>query len=202
MSDESDKGPGGETVSTEARAPEMPLVFVKGGTTSSAHDALLARQIAEANARRADADKERQAVKSGAKIYTNKLTEHGRVPQAYVLLDYLTSRGEKRYEFGEAVRCLADVVMMDPLDPSELTLILVCPECMERMPPGSQQFCQIQIRQKNRAWHLDTSKAGELIVFEKRPYKSAGVVMESERFSCPQCGWAARIDKNRVWPER
>lgn len=173
--------------------------FVRGGTTSSLHDAHLAKSIFEAEERRKAADADN--AKQGAKIYTNKLTEHGNVPKVYVLLDYLTSRGEPLYDHGLPVQCLADVVILNPDDPNELTLILVCPACMARMPPGSQQFCQIQIRQGNRAWHLDQRTAGTPIPFEGHFYMSAGVVMESERFTCPQCTWTARIDKNRVWPE-
>jgi hypothetical protein len=90
-------------------------------------------------------------------------------------------------------------VGLDPMKPLELTLVLVCPRCQERMPQGQ---CQIQVRQSNRIWHLDPSTAGSLIVFEGHPYRSAGTVMESEKFTCPRCAWQARIDKNRVWPEQ
>jgi hypothetical protein len=180
------------------RAPEG---FVRGGTTSFGHDMLLQKSIAEADARRAEADEERGYVKDGAKVYTNKFSRHGEAPQAYVLLDYMTDRGEPLYDHGVPVQCLADIQMLDPLDPSNLTLTIVCPSCIARGPKGSQQFSQLTIQQKNRGWHLDTRTTGELIMFEGRPYRSAGTVMDSEKIRCPDCGWTARIDKNKVRPQ-
>lgn len=177
------------------RAPEA---FVRGGTTSYAHDVALQQSIAEANQRRAEADKERGYVKDGARVYTNKLSENGQIPQAYVLLDYLTPKGEPLYDHGVPVQCLADIQMLNPLEPSELTLTIVCPSCIARGPKGSQQFSQLRIRQTNRAWHLDTRTAGELIVFEGHAYRSAGMIMDSELIRCGNCGWAAHIDKNKV----
>jgi hypothetical protein len=179
------------------RAPEG---FVRGGTTSFGHDMELQKNIAEADARRLEADKERGLVKDGARVYTNKLSENGSIPQAYVLLDYLTAKGEPLYDHGVPVQCLADLQMLNPLDPGELTLTIVCPSCIARGPKGSQQFSQLRIRQKNRSWHLDTRTAGELIVFEGHPYRSAGMIMDSEVIRCGECGWAARIDKNKVRP--
>ena len=50
------------------------------------------------------------------------------------------------------------------------------------------------------ACQIAVARDRELIMFEGRPFRSAGTVNESERFTCPQCPWSARIDKNRVWP--
>ena len=103
------------------------------------------------------------------------------------------------YDHGTAVECLADIVMLDPKKPEDLTLILVCPSCKAKGLPQGQ--CQIQIRQSNRPWHLDVSKAGAPVVFEGKVYYSAGEVCDGERFTCPNCPWSARIDRNRVWPD-
>lgn len=176
----------------------VPEGIVYRGTTTWGHDQQIARETHEAEERRRAADWEKQRVAmDGAKVWTNKLSEHGQIPKAYVLLAYLTRAGEALYDHAEPVMCLADVVIIDPSKPEDLTLILVCPDCKTRLP---QDHCQIQIRQSNRRWHLDVSTAGELIMFEGTAYRSAGSVMDSERFKCSQCGWQARIDKNRVWP--
>lgn len=180
------------------RAPEG---FVRGGTTSFGHDVRLQQSIAEADARRRQADQERGLVQDGARVYTNKLSEHGQLPQAYVLLDYMTQKGESMCDqHGKPIQCLADIQMMNPLDPSELTLTIVCEPCVARGPRGVMQYSQMRIRQSNRGWHLDTRTAGELIVFDEHAYRSAGTVMDSDIIRCDTCGWAVRIDKNKVRP--
>jgi hypothetical protein len=179
-------------------------MFVKGGTTSMAHDRMVAEQEADAERRRSVQDAERQAASlpiedGGGKLYSNNLSGNAGVSPK-VLLRYLTQGGEERYESGDRLECLADIMVgLDPLKPAELTLILVCPRCKTQKPQGQ---CQIQVRQSNRRWELDPRTQGEPILFEGSVYVSAGMVMESERFSCPDCGWAARIDKNRVRPVR
>jgi uncharacterized protein YbaR (Trm112 family) len=123
-----------------------------------------------------------------------------------VLLEFVNSKGEPEYDHGHPLQCLADVtVPADPAYDGELMLLLICPKCKERLPAD---HCIIQLRQSNRAWHLDARKAGEVIVWPEwdaaghktiEPHISAGVVMESEKFSCPNCSWRAAIDKNKVW---
>jgi uncharacterized protein YbaR (Trm112 family) len=204
--DSSDKAPDTAPTGAAPEAPKfwggIPDALVKGGTTSWAHDQKVLREKHEAEERRRVADAERHAeLHDGAKIYRNNFTDHGQYPKAYVLLEYKTERGEPLYDHGHEVQCLADIVILDPARPTDLALILVCPKCKERLP---QDQCQIQIRQSNRMWHLDTRDSGKPIAFDdgmrRQVYPSAGTVMESEKFACPQCSWAARIDKNRVIP--
>jgi hypothetical protein len=138
-------------------------------------------------------------------MLTNHLTENTSAEQAYVELHFLNKRGEPWYEFGEPVKCLADVVM---LSATELALVIACPSCKAKGLPLDQ--CQLRIRQTNKHWELDTSKAGELILWVEghnpdgtklvKPYRSAGVVRESERFRC-DCGWSARISMNKIVTE-
>lgn len=185
----------------------VPLAaFVRGGGTGTyADDMRQKAEEADAEKRRDVAAKERRIAATpiehgGGKIFTNKLTDRPELDQAYVLLDYMTARGEKLLDHGAPVQCLADVVVgVDPTRPKELTLIIVCPRCLERGVPQGQ--CQLRIRQANRAWHLDTKHAGKIEVFEGKPFRSAGTVMDGERFSCGRCAWSARIDKNRVHPD-
>lgn len=183
-------------------------MFVKGGTTSSRHDAYVAEQEADAERRRNEEDRIKKIAslpveQGGGKLFTNYLSPNPEgipVENPKILLHYLTRAGEQVYNEGKPLKCLADIIVgLDPANMSELTLVLVCPRCCERLPQGQ---CQIQVRQSNRMWHLDQTKAGELIVFEGRPFRSAGLIMESERFTCPRCTWQAHIDKNRVWPEQ
>lgn len=204
-----------ETNAEEAKTPQklfgLPMeVFVRGGSSTFANDKRVAELKADAERRRAIADRERAlsmkpVEQGGAKMFTNHLTDNSSVDQAYVELQFLNKRGEPWYEFGEPVKCLADVVM---LSATELALVIACPSCKARGLPLDQ--CQLRIRQSNKSWELDTSKAGELILWMEghnpdgtkiiKAYRSAGVVRESEKFRC-DCGWSARISMNKIVQE-
>jgi len=208
--DAAPKTPSAEPKTEPQEAPReifgVPLAaFVKGGTSTSQNDRRIAEVEADAERRRDIAARERAIAKvpiekGGGKIYSNSLTDKPEIAQAYVELTYLTPRGEDT-----GIKCLADVLVgAHPPHPAELTLVLVCPRCKARGVPQGQ--CQIRIHQCNKRWELDTRTAGELIMWEEngnlRPYRSAGKIMECERFECGYCGnWSARIDKNRVWPD-
>lgn len=196
---------------TEKKLFGLPMeVFVRGGSSTFANDKRVAELKADAERRRAIADKERALSRlpieqGGARMFTNHLTDNAGVDQAYVELQFLNRRGEPWYEFGEPVKCLADVVMVSA---TELALVIVCPSCKAKGLPLDQ--CQLRIRQSNKAFDLDTGKAGELILWTEgnnpdgtkiiKPYRSAGVVRESEKFRC-DCGWSARISMNKVVQE-
>jgi hypothetical protein len=202
-----------------AGAPKS--VFVKGGTTSSAHDKAVKAQWLESERRRAEADMERRIAdvpieKGGGVQFTNQLnTQDERDLQTgKVELFFVNSRGEQEYESGEPLRCLADVIVPDkPERPSELMLIMICPKCKERGLPADQAI--IQIRQSNREWDLDQRRVGEPIIWDewvdgpdglrrkkREVYLSAGIVRDGEKFTCPRCNWRAVIDDNKVWTLR
>jgi len=196
-----------DDVSVEKNLFGLPLAaFVKGGTTTSRHDRMVVELEADAEKRRDEAIAERQVASvpvehGGAKILTHKFSPSGDVGAGFVLLRYLTPRGDIRYENGDELQCLADVHVVGP---EELCLTIVCPSCKAGgygRPSRPQGQSQIRIRQSNKRFEFDATKAGELILFEGKPYRSAGVVRESERFSCPDCGWAARIVENCVRPD-
>jgi len=194
-------------------------MFEKGGTHTSGHDRTVAAAEADPEKRRDVHDVEKRLARipveqGGGKIFENRFNpgSHGAQVSPMVLLKYLTPGGEERYENGDQLQCLADIkVGIDPLLPGELTLILVCPKCQESEPQGQNQ---IQIRQTNKKWELDTTTAGEPFEWVEWTraadgwkksifvFPSAGVVRETEPFSCPKCGWRARIEKNRVRPDR
>jgi hypothetical protein len=189
----------------------LPLdMFVRGGTSSSANDKRIAELKFESQRRREVADQERAIAQvpveqGGGKLFTNKLTDDPDVEQAYVELRFVTARGEPVYHNGEEVKCLADITV---LDADELAIIMVCPSCFSKTNVPLDQ-CQIRIRQSNKRFELDTSKAGELILWVEgrdilgkaivKPYRSAGLIRECERFQC-DCGWSARIVNNKVYP--
>lgn len=186
----------------------LPMsAFVRGGTTSSRHDRSVAEQRLDAEARRNDADaaKERELARTpleegGGMMFGGRMLPSADAEAAVILLVYLSPKGEVRYESGEEFQCLADLTV---LEGGELCLVLVCPTCMTRNLPQDQ--CQLRLRQTNRHFEFSPKGAGELIAFDdgfgQKAYKSAGTIVESERFSCGQCGWAARIVNNKVRPD-
>jgi hypothetical protein len=186
----------GSTFAEQVQSIQVPDVMVKGGTRSGKHDRYIAQQKAEAEARRADADAERKAARTGAEdgqasLYTCQLTDHPDVKQAYVHLTY-PGRGAREVLF----EGIGDIIMpADPAFPNELALIIFCPQCLKN-GPADHAMCTI--RQSNRKWELDTRKAGELFMFEGQPYRSAGIVRDGEPFTCGGCSWRARIDDNKV----
>jgi len=204
--------PTASTANTEpAPPPEEPTImgvpmttFVRGGGTSTmANDKQIHEIEADANRRRAAQDKERQAAAipiedGGAKLYSHSAG----TPQetAKVLLEYVTPGGEPWLVNGEPVQCLADVeVDTSSSDPSKnLMLRIVCPRCRAKDIPSGQ--CQLLVRQAHRKWFLDTRGQGEMLMFQGQPYYSAGLVMDSEKLTCPACQWTCRIDRNKVWP--
>ena len=68
-----------------------------------------------------------------------------------------------------------------------------------------QQDCQLKIAQRHKYFEFVTGKGPKNFVFDDgfgpRTYHSAGMVIESETFSCPVCGWKARIHNNTVRPD-
>jgi len=186
----------------------VPLsILVRYGTTTGKHDRAVAEQLAESRARRAEDDAEKRIAKdhgiqrgdpsSVATRYSNQFTDNPEIARAYVPLTYVTRTGREVTHQG-----VGDIIMVqDPAFENELALILFCPSCIEKagLPPDQSL---VTVRQSNRAWYLDRRTAGELCVFEDgTTFRSAGVVMESELFTCARCSWRARIDHNKVWPD-
>jgi hypothetical protein len=189
----------------------LPMAsFVKGGTSSMADDRRVAELKADSIHRRKLDDQQRAASlvpieQGGAKMFTNKLTDNPDVEQSYVELCFVNARGEPILHETEDVKCLADIVV---LSPDELAIIMVCPSCFSKTNMPLDQ-CQIRIRQSNKKWDLDLSKAGTPIFWNEgrdaegkkliKVYRSAGVIRESEKFTC-DCGWSGRIVNNKVFP--
>lgn len=182
----------------------LPLdVFVKDGTTSSKHDQLMAWMQADARRRRAEADEEKKVARENsyklgnrdnvASLFSHEFTDHPEVAKAYIPLAYMSPNGKEVDFYG-----MGDIFMpQDPKTPDELALMLFCPKCVERFPADQ---CIITVRQSNRYWELDRRKAGQVFIDpDGIAQQSAGEVMDSEKFHCPRCSWAACIDKNKVF---
>ena len=190
------------TDSEPTQKPENPyMAFVKGGTSTQKNDEFWERRWQESEKRRDEADLEKKVAcvpieEGGGQLYTNQMTAHPEVPRAYVCLKYLTRAGEET-----GFECLSDIIVgMDEMKPTELTIILVCPRCMQRGDKHMQD-CQLSIRQSNKRFQLVTGKGNPTFVYEDKVYKSAGMIMDMEKFSCPDCNWTAQIHENRVRPD-
>ena len=183
---------------------DLPLdVFVKGGTTSAKHDAYMAAMEADSEKRRAEADAEKAVAKQHAfrganqgeiaGLQSHEFTDHPEIGKAYVPLMYMSPNGKEVDFYGTG-----DIIMVqDPKIQNELAVILFCPKCRERGLPAAH--CIITVRQSNRHWDLDQRTAGELFIdVDGEPQRSAGRIMDSDKFTCARCDWSACIDKNRV----
>lgn len=159
-----------------------------------------------------------------AVMYTSQMTDHPEVPKAYIKLTYLTSAGDPYMINGDPVECLADLIVgMDQAFPTELSLVIVCPRCTQNSHKH-QQDNQLRIRQRNKSFTFVPATGDPYVTFDDDPaetraraaagnvvamnaddgpsvYASAGTIVESERFSCGDCGWAARIVNNTVRPD-
>lgn len=210
---------------SEADKPKAPEIIVRGGTGTSKSEELFERRFHEAEERRdvAAAEKalsrDQQLVDkpdgdgqafmpgrmNGAVLATNQFTEHPEVPKAYVCLIIAN-----RYGADTGVRCLADILQgINPDNPHDLALNIVCPTCQERSHKH-QQDNQLRILQSNKAWELREGAGEPIIVWEETTesglttvehYPSAGIVTESEPFVCDDCGTRYRIANNVLRPD-
>lgn len=207
-------------------APEKaPMGFVHLGTGTERSRRLYEQRFREAEARRDQADADALLAKDqidlryedergeraitklpghdgGAVQYTTQFTQHPEVPKAYIHLIYLDRAG---YETG--LRCLTDLfVGLNPARPTELCICLVCPSCTANTHKHAQDN-QLRISQSNKYFDFRAAMGPPTFSFRDPVtrqvglYNSAGMVMESEPFRCPDCGWRARIVQNRVRPD-
>lgn len=185
----------------------VPLeAFVRGQRSRpAAHERMLAEEHADAERRRDIAAQERAAARKpiaqgGAMLYQNKFQESPDASESFFDLAYVDRSGDPIVRNGEPVKGLADVTV---LPDGSVQFHLVCPKCMEE--GLHQDRAQMRVNSRNRKFEVDFSGAGTLIMFNDgfgmKPYRSAGVIRETERLVCSQCGWACRIVKNVVRPE-
>lgn len=183
------------------RALNAPLMaWVKDGTPTAKSEEKIEREWQQAERRRDELEEDKKVARipiehGGGRLFTNRMTSNADIPAAYVLLHYVNSAGRK-VPPGE---CCADVLQEDFSDPNNLTLILVCRRCIQRKHADTSQ---IKIRQSNRYWKLVTGMGPRTFTFDDgwgpKTYHSAGVVVESEKFTCGYCHWRAVIDHNKI----
>jgi hypothetical protein len=184
-----------------------PMGFVKGGTGTTASENLYEQRYQEAEQRRDQAERDRAMGQAPASpdqasgLMTNQFTAHPEIPKAFILLKYVDRFGQEIVINGEPVACCADLIVgLDPLMPTELSIVLVCPRCQQQSHKH-QQDNQLVVRQSNKNFEFVAGKGPRDFVFQGQRFKSAGMITQSEPFSCDHCGWRARIDNNRVWPD-
>jgi hypothetical protein len=178
-------------------------MWMKGGTHTLKHERMMQQKRADADERRRVADEEKRIAsmpleQGGGKMFTHNMG----TPQQHpvVCLTIHNPKQEIVRSGGKDVQILADIIVGNPDNPDDLTLNMVCPYCWSNGTPLGE--CQFKILQSHRFWALDPRGAGELVIFDGQPYRSAGTVMDSTRVRCPQCDWTFRIDKNRIFEER
>jgi hypothetical protein len=209
---------GDEKKSTDRPIEAPKLTFVKGGTSTAASEKLYESRYREAEERRDQADADRAVARGQKKVkveetgselllpgqpgggvqYTNQFTENAQVPQGYL---HFTYHDSKLNQVGEGYADL--LIGTNPDDPRELMVVLVCRWC-QADTHKHQQDNQIRITQSNKYFEFrpgvgpptfelidDASGLSEI-------YRSAGTIVESEPFTCPDCGTRMRIDMNRV----
>lgn len=213
MTDEKSDAPGTSAPPVVEQATSIPSApfgvpleaFVRGQRSRpAAHERMLAEEHEDAERRRAVADQEckeakKPIVQGGAMLYTNKFQESPEASESFFALEYVTERGEPLYMHGQELGCLADVTAMPD---GSVQFHIVCPQC--KAEGLHQERCQMRVNSKNKKFEIDFSTAGDLVMFNDgfgpKPYRSAGVLRETERLRCDQCGWACRIIKNKVRP--
>ena len=196
-------------MSEEAKKePVAPEFFIKGGgTATSRSETLYEQRYREAEERRNQSDRDKAKAQApttpdqAGGMLTNQFTRHPEIPKAFILLKYVDRYGQDVIINGEVVACCADLIVgLNPTKPEELALMIVCPRCQQQSHKH-QQDNQILIRQSNKYFEFVAGKGPPNFVFQGKRFKSAGTIVQSESFSCHDCGWTARIDNNRVWPD-
>jgi uncharacterized protein YbaR (Trm112 family) len=181
------------------------LAYVQDGTTTWASEQENERKWHDSEKRRDVAARERAVAnvpieQGGGMLSTHKLTDNPEVPKAYIPLKYVNAYGAET-----GLECMADLIIGCGENPMELMLIIVCPNCAHNRRLHHDQ-AQIQIRQTNKNFHFVAGKGDPTFLFDDgngpMQYNSAGMIMECEKFTCPNCSWSARIDRNLVIPER
>lgn len=189
-----------ETAPTPQQAPQAPafapspgpVVWCKGGTTTSRFDAEVARAHAEAEARRKELDEDKRTVREeGAKMYSYEMAG---ALDPKVVLHYddskLGVRGDMLCELVE------DEVSGDRI------LCLVCLDCISRGIPSDA--AQMIVRDSHRAWHLDTKHRGEpgryVANGQVQIYIKAGSIAETDTLRCSafNCTYAIKISNDQI----
>lgn len=179
----------------------VPVGFVKGGTTSSAWDAMKAKQYDDSDRRRAHQDRQRSAVAHAAQdpraksaLFSMQLHSDA---NPKIVLNYKAKDSALDQE------CIGNFTVV-PTDgeASEpgLVLVLVCPKCLERT--GRQDDAQVMVKSWEKQLWLDDSKKGVWINHvDGSVHHLAGTLTVKDICSCTAlgCNWRFRIDDSVLY---
>ncbi len=180
-------------------APAAPMVFTKGGTTSSSHDLLMAKLRADTNERRSVQDQQFAAAKTdplSARMHSMRLGGQQSSAMAVLAIKHRKDN------------MILDWVVCEILDQGdELVLNMACPACHARNPGHEPDF---KIHQSNRKWVLDPKPprwmrdmGSDHIWVNPRDQSTvviAGSVHCDEWIKCPGlgCTWVFKIDDSEI----
>lgn len=188
--------PAPEVTPVTVRTIENPMMtMMRGGTMTSAYEAQLAQQKADAAEardvedkrrayaeRRPDEAKQHRHVVGGNKKYPGIVLEV-REPRDRKVLDYIDCE-------------------LHVLDDGQLMLQMMCVWCYHRA--GITE--NFSIRQSNRHFELDTRRQGELWVNPDNPrhiVTLAGTIQMDKEFTCPNLGCGKKfVIENSVVREK
>lgn len=173
------------------------MIFVRGGTTTAAHDLLMAKQRADTEQRRAVQDRQFQATREdphGARMHSMKLGGADS-PKIVVAVKH-----PKDSTFLEWIIC----DLYDQGGEGEYVLNMRCPRCAAANPGHEPDF---MVRQSNRKWYLDRTRApkwmrdlgSDRLWINPRDGSTvvvAGTVTTEDWIPCPGlgCGLRYKID--------
>lgn len=179
--------------------PAAPMVFTRGGTTSSSHDTLMAKLRADTEQRRAVQDQQYATAAAdplGARLHSMKLG--GSQTSAVAVLAIKHPKDQ----------LFLDWIIADILDQGdELALNMACPTCHARNPGHEPDF---KLHQRNRKWWLDPrpprwmrDMGSDRIWVNPRDQSTvvvAGSVFCDEWIKCPGlgCTWTFKIDDSVI----
>lgn len=178
------------------REVELPLdSWVRGGTTTSGYDNMLAAQHADAERRRDEQDRVYQASQNdpGAKLRSMKLggsNSHPsfvfgiKHPKDNLILDWMICELSS-----------APAVAPDGTETIELTFWMECLRCVRTLHRRPEETF-FGIQQSNRMWHLDERSRGKVWTDGNDTVVLAGSVTLDEWAHCPGlgCNWTFKID--------
>jgi hypothetical protein len=194
---------------TELEVPRN--VWVRGGTTSGAHDRQVQKQVYDDEQRRKQQEATMRAQQTGvlpehlrdrelqgdapgtARMSSMRLGgTHG---HASIVL------GLKHPKDGEILDWIICELIVQP---NELILNMACPRCAASGEADRVRDQNIKVHQTNRMFWLDTKRQGEIWVNPKdanEHYILAGTVTSKDWMTCPNrgCGWRFRIDDSVVY---
>lgn len=171
-----------------------PLSIVHNRTTTAAHDAMKARERAEADRRRAHSDRQKAIASANpreAHLFTHSLGGVG--THASVVLKIPHKDGSTR----SWETCELSVESDDVLK-----LVVVCPSCIFRHN-RSQADSQLTLTSNHRRFALDTRGAGNHWIqrdeagIAVQVVQLAGAIQTIDRQTCPVCHFVFHIEPSK-----